>query len=332
MQKISVIIPCFNGAGVINRSIGSVYAQHCSAGVELIVVDDGSTDSSQQEILNWLPLFKAKGWCLKYVYQTNRGQGSATNTGLKFVTGCYLTLLDADDAFLPGSLQKRFDFLEAHPSFVGVRTNGWLEKQGVRQLFETDPLTKFNPNLFDGLIGGNATNWAGSYLIRTGALFRFYSTRQIYPSRFGQNLQLLLPLAYQGMFGYIDEPLMVYYLQENSHSQAAACQEQHRKTDRNFYGYQDIYSQLLRQVVQDPVEHHHYQGIVTSWQYRHELKKALHDKDLSKAKQAYRQYLATGRMSLNEKIDYYTQVSRPIGLLLRVYRRLLSAVKMGKQK
>ena len=230
MQKmVSVIIPCYNGENVINRSIKSVYNQECDCRVELVVVDDGSTDRSKKKIDIWKDRFEKKGFILKYVFQENLGPGGAINKGLKYITGEYLTLLDADDCFLEGSIKKRVEFLEANPDYVGVRTNGWQDKHGVRKLFVTDDKEKKDTNLFDGLIGGKATNWSGSYMVRTKDLFDFYPTREIYPSRFGQHMQILLPLAYKKKFGFIDETLMIYFLQDISHSQAATQEEQQKK-------------------------------------------------------------------------------------------------------
>ena len=175
MEKeiVSVIIPCYNGDSVIDRSVKSVYEQFTDLRNELIIVDDGSTDKSKDKILEWVPLFERKQHLLKYVYQENKGLGGAINTGLKHVTGKYLTLLDADDCFLPDSINKRVVFFEKNPDFVGVRTNGWYDKDGERRLFVENIKEKMNTNLFDGLIGGSATNWAGSYMIRTEKVFDF---------------------------------------------------------------------------------------------------------------------------------------------------------------
>lgn len=167
LEKVSVIVPCYNSENTIDRCINSIYEQQCKPQIELIVVNDGSTDLSKLSIERWIPLFDEKGYILKYIEQENQGPGGAINTGLKYVTGKYLSLLDADDCFLQGSIQKRYEFLEINEDFVGVRTNGWQDKNGQRKLFETNPNRLSNTNLFDGLIGGGATNWSGSYMIRT---------------------------------------------------------------------------------------------------------------------------------------------------------------------
>lgn len=131
-KSVSVIIPCYNGEKVINRSIESVYMQAGEFVIELIVVDDGSTDKSKEQIDIWIPKFKKKGYKLKYIYQKNQGAGGAINKGLKYVTGEYLTLLDADDCFLQNSIKKRAEFLEENLEYVGVRTNGWQDKHGEK--------------------------------------------------------------------------------------------------------------------------------------------------------------------------------------------------------
>lgn len=323
MQKtVSVIIPCYNGENVIDRSIESVYIQECDYIIELVVVDDGSTDESKRRIHSWKSSFKSKGYILKYVYQENLGLGGAINTGLKYVTGEYLTLLDADDCFLEGSIKKRADFLEANPDYVGVRTNGWQDKHGERKLFVTNSEEKKNTNLFDGLIGGNAMNWAGSYMVRTSNLFAFYPSREIYPSRFGQNMQILLPLSYKNKFGFIDEPLMIYFLQDNSHSQAVTPEEQLKKNDVNFYGYQDIYLYMLDLVVKNKEEHKYYLNIIKSWQYKHELQKAILQGEKKKMRSFFDMYKATGRMTLNEEIEFCMKMNLAKAILLKIYRRV----------
>ena len=320
-KSVSVIIPCYNGEKVINRSIESVYMQAGEFVIELIVVDDGSTDKSKEQIDIWIPKFKKKGYKLKYIYQKNQGVGGAINKGLKYVTGEYLTLLDADDCFLQNSIKKRAEFLEENLEYVGVRTNGWQDKHGEKKLFEVNESGK-DTNLFDGLIGGQATNWAGSYMIRTQELFEVYPTREIYPSRFGQNMQILLPLAYKRKFGFIDEPLMIYYLQNTSHSQAATPEERKKKEDLNFYGYRDIYLKMLNMIVKDQKEYNYYLNIIESWKCKHELQKAIFEKNKKQIRYYLKKYKSTGQMTLNEEIDFCTEVYPIKVTMLKIIRRI----------
>lgn len=321
-KRVSVIIPCYNGKNVIERSIESVYVQKYEGCIELIVVDDGSTDGSKKKITKWISVFESKGYILKYVFQRNLGSGGAINKGLKYVTGEYLSLLDADDCFLDGSIKKRVEFLEKNPDYVGVRSNGWYDKDGMRKLFVTESKQKEDTNLFDGLIGGNAINWAGSYMVRTSELFSFYPTREIYPSRFGQNMQILLPVAYKKKFGFVDEPLMIYFLQDNSHSQAATLEEQQKKDDLNFYGYRDIYLKMINMIVKNAEERDYYLNIVESWRYKHELQKVILQRDKRQMKRFFELYKSTGRMTLNEKIEFLTIMNPAKMIIFKIYRRI----------
>lgn len=323
---VSIIIPCFNGEDFIDRSIRSVYEQVCSFQIELIVVNDGSSDQSEEKIRAWIPLFSHKKYILKYIYQANQGPGGAVNTGLKHVTGKYLSLLDADDEFLPGSLEKRIVYLEKNSDCVGVQSNGWQDKNGQRQLFDADRKDQEKLNLFDGLIGGKATNWAGSYMIRTRELFEFYPDREIYPSRAGQNMQLLLPVAYKRKFGYINEPLMIYYLRPDSLSQSST-EEQAEKEYRNFGGYYDIYVHMIRSVVHDEHEQFYYLNIVNSWKYRRDLSRAIQHRDKEGAIKAFSAYQATGYMTFNDEIEFCSLVKPVKAIWLRFYRRILKVLK-----
>ena len=323
MSIISVIIPCFNGAFVINRSIESVYIQDYSL-VELIVVDDGSTDNSKNIIHSWKNKFEGKNWSLKYVYQENRGLGGAIDTGLKHVTGEYLTLLDADDYFLPDSFSKRAEFLDNNKDYVGVRSNGWMVKGENKELFDNDEQEKQITDLFEGLLYGRTNNWAGSYMLRTDALFKFYPDRNIYPSRFGQNMQMLLPVAYKNKFGFIDEPLMAYVIHENSHSQACTKEEQYQKDETNQKGYRDIYVNMLDLILKNPEEHKKYINIFNASYYRCAMLRAEKYDKHEQIIQSYKALNLTGLANLNDKICYYNAINSPLAFCLKLIRKIKS--------
>lgn len=101
MPMISVIIPTFNYAEFICDAIESVLNQTFKD-VEIIVVDDGSTDNTK-DILN---KYSDK---IKYYYQDNKGPASARNVGIKNASGSYICFLDSDDIFMPNKLQIQID-------------------------------------------------------------------------------------------------------------------------------------------------------------------------------------------------------------------------------
>lgn len=322
-KRISVVIPCCNAERYIDAGITSIYEQDYPD-IELIVVNDGSTDRSEERILAWTERFHQKGYPLKYLHQENQGQAAATSLALKHVTGEYLTLLDADDYFLPGSFIKRAEFLDTHPECVGVRSNGWMLRGGEKELFITTQEEKSITDLFEGLLFGKTNNWAGSYMIRTDVLFECYPDRNIYPSRFGQNMQMLLPVAYKRKFGYIDEPLMAYVLHEDSHSQASSPEEQYRKDERNQQGYRDIYLHLLDRILKDPAEHRKYRNIFDASYYRCAMLRAQKYHKQTQLEESYHALAATGYATLNDKICYYGSIRSPYAVLLKLLRKAKS--------
>lgn len=108
--KISVIIPAWNeGRGVI-KTIDSVLRAGYD-NVELVVVNDGSTDDSDKLIKDYAKGLSKSGEGalakrLKYIYKENGGKGKALNTGIKASTGEIILTVDADSALEPGSLKN----------------------------------------------------------------------------------------------------------------------------------------------------------------------------------------------------------------------------------
>ena len=213
-KKVSIIVPCFNGERFVDRCLHSIEIQNYPY-IEVVVVNDGSTDQSESKILEWKEKLENRGILLIYIKQKNQGLGSAINTGLKYISGEYLSLLDIDDEYLQGALSERVEFLENHKDMDVVRSNGWYIRKNGKSLFVYDECEKEIYNPFVALLEGKTNNWAGSYMVRVPSLFRFYPDREIYQSRYGQNLQILLPVLYKKKSGFIDKHHMNYNQQEN---------------------------------------------------------------------------------------------------------------------
>ncbi|MDD4353937.1 MAG: glycosyltransferase family 2 protein [Candidatus Nanoarchaeia archaeon] len=100
---ISIIIPTYNRKDKIERAINSVLKQTYK-NWELIIVDDGSTDGTQESIKRYL-----KNKKIKYYYKKNGGVSSARNFGMKKATGKYIAFLDSDDEFLKNKLEVQLN-------------------------------------------------------------------------------------------------------------------------------------------------------------------------------------------------------------------------------
>ncbi len=126
-MKLSVIIPSYNRASLIGRALDSVIAQELPESIsemEIIVVDDGSTDETVTALAGYM--FK-----IQYIKQVNRGVSAARNAGLDLASGDWVALLDSDDEWLPGKLIKQFALLEQEKLKVCHTEEIWIRK-GVR--------------------------------------------------------------------------------------------------------------------------------------------------------------------------------------------------------
>ena len=106
--QVSVVMPAYNVAPFILESVRSVLEQSFQD-LELIVVDDGSSDGSADRLL------AVKDSRLQIIQQVNRGSSSARNSGIKLASSEYIGFIDADDLWVPNKLETHITFLEQHP-------------------------------------------------------------------------------------------------------------------------------------------------------------------------------------------------------------------------
>jgi glycosyltransferase involved in cell wall biosynthesis len=104
---VSVVIPVFNGERFLREAVQSVLAQHYSP-IEIIVVDDGSTDGTAN-VARSLPE------TVRYLHQTNQGPAAARNRGIDQAQGSLVAFADADDLWPEGKLELQLSYLIKNP-------------------------------------------------------------------------------------------------------------------------------------------------------------------------------------------------------------------------
>lgn len=110
---ISIVIPTYNRAGTLARSIQSVLAQSYSDW-ELVIVDDGSTDNTQEVVKP----FVQRDERIHYIFcPENKGQAVARNKGIQVSGGEYIAFQDSDDCWMPDKLQHQVSMMEEHPEY-----------------------------------------------------------------------------------------------------------------------------------------------------------------------------------------------------------------------
>ena len=119
----SIVLPTYNRAAILPRSIGSVIKQ-AFKDWELIIIDDGSTDKTCEVVSGF------KYPCISYVYQENAERSVARNIGISHSSGEWICFLDSDDEYQPDHLQELAKFIEFHKPLPGVIATGLITQQG----------------------------------------------------------------------------------------------------------------------------------------------------------------------------------------------------------
>lgn len=123
MKRLSVIIPVYNAAKTIRRCIDSILHQDMK-GIEVILVNDGSSDDSESICLSYQQLHAD---CIRLINQENRGPSSARNRGIDHSTGEYLAFIDADDYIEPDMFSTMIQCAEQNQAEMVIC--GYVEEE-----------------------------------------------------------------------------------------------------------------------------------------------------------------------------------------------------------
>lgn len=149
---ISIILPTYQRATLLPRSIGSVLSQTFHDW-ELVVVDDGSTDNTADVVAGWQQHCER----IRYLHQPNRGVGAARNRGIAAAGGEYIACLDSDDEYRPTHLETRLALVRRHHLDLiqgGVVTQ---KKQWVVDFFHPAKLIRISECVIGGTLFGKRT-------------------------------------------------------------------------------------------------------------------------------------------------------------------------------
>lgn len=115
---VTVVIPAYNAEATLQRAIGSV-VQERRVPLELIVVDDGSTDLTPS-VVDAVAEVDPRA---RRITRPNGHVAAACNTGIRAASGKYVAFLEADDEWLAGKLRRQLEILESHPEVGAVFSN-----------------------------------------------------------------------------------------------------------------------------------------------------------------------------------------------------------------
>lgn len=201
---VSVIIPTFNAAQFIKDCLDSVFSQQSDFALDVILVDDGSSDDTLDQVL-------ATGYPVRCFEQSNAGPAAARNRALREASGDYIAFLDADDLWPTGKLAQQLAVLQAHAD-IGLlfgdcrqfdRAGDFAQtlfEEGKRDLdFWGDSLYLMQP--YAKLMHGNFIT-TGSIVMRRACVERVgYFDEEL---RLVEDLEYWLRIALEFPIAYVD--------------------------------------------------------------------------------------------------------------------------------
>lgn len=323
---VSILIPCFNGEKFLDRCFRCLLEQTYHK-IEIIFVNDGSSDNSEDIAKQYGIKIEEKGLKFTYVYQENSGAASAINTALKYVEGEYIMLYDVDDIIFPDAVKLKAEFLSENKDYDMVRNNGYYvnndKVDNLIGLFADTDEEKNNEHIFEDLILGKTNNWPASFMVRTKALFEHIKDKEIYTSQFGQNLQIMLPVAYFGKSGYIDKPLMKYIRHENSHSAFTS----YEKRLRLMNGYEENRIEIIKKLDIPQKEKQKYFEMISTLYNRIRMSIAYDSNNIELLEKEYKTLIDKNEANKQDKILYKRTKNKLYDKVYFNYHRVVNKIK-----
>ncbi len=218
LPLLSIIIPAYNVAAYVREAVDSALAQ-TYPNVEVVVVDDGSTDDTSA-------ILDSYGDRIVLIRQRNRGLAGARNSGIAAARGDLLGWLDADDVWFPTRAQEAVDYLVARPDIAAVTTDALLIDG------ETYSNRRYYGDYFKGAFPDPSAQLAAMVehnfmfvgaVVRTRLLRKYGGFDEAL--RRSEDYDLWIRLLLGGeRFGRIDVPLAAYRLRSDSLSANAEAQ------------------------------------------------------------------------------------------------------------
>ncbi len=327
---VSVCIPCYNVELYIGKHIDSLLKQ-TYRNLELIFVNDGSTDSTLSIIEQFEPLLKNRGYDVRIITQENQGLAGAINVALKHFTGEFLIWPDPDDWLTPDSIEKRVSFLRKHPEAALVRSN-------MRKVdYETGkeyPLPEENnidhPQkldfFFDDLFLGKTWFGASACMLRTEAFLSVYPDREIYVSRpAAQNIQILFPIAYKYECWQLPDVMCYYLIRASSHFHSV-------KSIESRLAYQEMLEDVIAHVLEKISAPSHYFSLLEARQSIICMGIAMESEKRFLMKKYWKRMRAVSSLGWKEKWPYFWRVYLIPSWFRRLFRRLIGGVVSTQPK
>ncbi len=207
-QRVSVVIPAYNAAGTIRMTLITALAQsHWN--LEIIVVDDGSTDKTADVVEEIV----AKDRRIRLIRMSNGGVAAARNRGIKEACGAFVAILDADDIWHPKKIAKQLAVFRTGASRLGLVYCWYREIDEAGRIISNAIFPPYIGDVYAPLILSNFIGGGSAALIRRSCLEEvsgFDTSLRDRGAQGSEDTKLFLAIAERYDFGLVPEFLMGY--------------------------------------------------------------------------------------------------------------------------
>ena len=226
---VTVVIPTYNREKLVLEAVGSVL-QDASVPVEILVVDDGSTDGTVAT------LGRLAG-AVRVICLPHEGRvGRVRNAGIRQARGGFVAFLDSDDLWLPGKLRAQVELLAAHPEYVAAYTNEGRYQAG--RLLERTRFDQYPPMTRPLYRQANRCVHTSTVLVRREVLDGVGPFNESLLVM--EDADLWSRISEEGEFGVVKEPLAIYRPDvDGLHAARVPARVRLRETQKYFRLYEE---------------------------------------------------------------------------------------------
>ena len=245
--KVSIVMPCYNKAKYISNMLDSILVQKWD-NIELILVNDGSTDGTRRIITEYKYRLLKRGFDVVIVDQENHGLPAAVYEGLKRATGEFICQVDADDGLDPEYISIMAGLLFENPILEWVVCDllyVFEDKEIYKSYFQSDiSETKIVENIAESFLLSKISDTVFNYMVRADYIKRSNLIEGYdYETRRTQEPQFVLPLAVaSGKIYHIAKPLYRYIQNDSMMSL--------RRTYEDFMRYIELYTIVVKKTIE----------------------------------------------------------------------------------
>lgn len=248
-ELVSVIIPSYNREKLIEKSIKSVLNQSYK-NIEIIVVDDNSSDNTESVVKS----LQDKYEFIKYIrHETNKGGSAARNSGVKVALGELIAFLDSDDEWVGNKLEKNLEIFHKNDKVAMVYSDMYLVNADTAE--EKLNKSKKYDDKYYGLLCENIIGSTSLIMIKKDVFNNVGGFKEGLPSC--QDWDFYLNVAKENVIEKIDEPLLKYYIHQNSIS---------GNLDRALKGHKIIFEKVLS-ILEENEKYFKYKNNILSKQF-----------------------------------------------------------------